>query len=115
MNWQEAEERFREGTRQQIIFSHLRTLEKIRKEHNVFSADSDLWTFETRNDHILGIGRFYKGEKLLAFFNFSDQDKTALTGDAEEYTDLITGRRQSAEEIRLEARGFRWLYRTYSG
>ena len=114
MNWQEAEERFREGSRQQIIFSRLRALEEIRKEYEVFSGDSDLWTIETQNDHILGIGRFNRGEKLLAFFNFSNQDETALPQDAEDYTDLITGRRQSAEEVSVEARGFRWLYRTYA-
>ena len=65
---------------------------------------------ETYNDHILGIGRYYNGEKLVALFNFDVQDGTAWINEPEEYRNLLNGDRCRATAYGLPAFGFVWLY-----
>ena len=69
---------------------------------------------ETKNDHVLGIGRYYKGEKLLAFFNFSEFEQTIWPNEEEGYTDLISGKKTKAQSIKMEGHSFRWLFHDYS-
>ena len=70
---------------------------------------ADVWVVETWNDHVLGIGRYYEGEKLIALFNFSDRDETAWIDEHEEYIDLITGEARPARGVGIPAGGFAWL------
>ena len=70
---------------------------------------ADVWLVETWNDHVLGIGRYYEGEKLIALFNFSDNDETAWVNEHEDYTDLITGEKRPARGVGIPAGGFAWL------
>ena len=37
-------------------------------------TDADAWTFETGENSVLGIGRYYEGKTLLGLFNFSEYD-----------------------------------------
>ena len=64
---------------------------------------------ETWNEHILGIGRYYEREKLIALFNFSDYDETAWVNEEEDYTDLITGEDRPAKAVGIPAHSFAWL------
>lgn len=48
-------------------------LTRIRRENRAFDARADVWTFDTDSDHVLGIGRYFEGQKLLALLNFSDR------------------------------------------
>lgn len=95
------------------LYNALRRLETIRKNESAFHADADTWTLEPKNHHILAIGRYYQGEKLLALFNFSKESQTAYLGEKEVYTDLLTGEVLAAEEISLSPYAFRWLVIRY--
>ncbi|MCH4193696.1 MAG: alpha-amylase family protein [Butyrivibrio sp.] len=113
LNWKEVAERKKTDSRPGRIFRALRKLEKLRAEHDLFKTDADTWTLETMNDHILGIGRYYHEEKLLALFNFSEEEQTARTGEREEYINLLTGKKCSADDVTLQGHDFIWLYHTY--
>ena len=114
MNWDEAALRNVEGTRENIIFKALRQLEEIRAEYCVFENDADAWIIEPWNDHILGIGRYYNGEKLLAFFNFSENEQTAWVNEMEDYYDLVTGEPKSAKAVVVPGYSFVWLMTTFN-
>ncbi|MCR5526013.1 MAG: amylosucrase [Lachnospiraceae bacterium] len=109
MNWEDAVLRNSPKTRQGRMFKSIKTLEEIRSEHGVFSGAADTWVVETYNDSVLGIGRYYNGEKLIALFNFSDQDQTAWINESESYTDLITGESKEARGVSIKSYGFAWL------
>lgn len=114
LKWDEVAMRHDRKTRQGRIFEGLKRLEDLRKSHPVFESLADAWTLDTYNDHILGIGRYYKGEKLLALFNFSDQDETAWINEAEEYHDLLTGQIRPAKAVGVPAYDFAWLYTNFN-
>ena len=109
-SWEDAEKRKDPTTREGRIFTALRELETIRAAHEVFRTEADTWIMETYNDHILGIGRYYNGEKLVALFNFDVQDGTAWINEPEEYRNLLNGDRCRATAYGLPAFGFVWLY-----
>lgn len=109
LNWDEVERRTDLSTREGRIFSALRVLETIRAEHEVFDNEADTWIVEPYNDHILGIGRYYNGEKLIALFNFSKDDETAWINESEKYYDLITGEPREAKAVAIPAYDFAWL------
>lgn len=108
-NWDDADKRTDRCTRQGMVFTGLKKIMKLRSEHMVFSSAADMWIVETYNDHILGIGRYYKGEKLIALFNFSDNDETAWVNEPEEYHDMITGQIRPARGVNIPAHDFAWL------
>ncbi len=108
-SWSDAEKRSDPGTRQGRIYTALRRLEQLRAEHAVFGADADVWTLEPYNDHILAIGRYCRGEKLIALFNFDPAAQTAWIHEPEAYTDLLTGQPRPAIDVTLPGYGFAWL------
>ncbi len=108
-NWEDAKKRRSTKSRQGRIFKAIAKMRKLRASHPVFSADADAWIVETWNDHILGIGRYYQGEKLIALFNFSDQDETAWIDEREDYKDLMTGKKRPASAVGIPAHDFAWL------
>ena len=114
MKWDEAEFRNDETTRQGRIFQTLRKLENIRASYDAFENQADTWLLEPYNDHILAMGRYYKGQKLLALFNFSNRDETAWINEEEDYTDLMTGEhRDDARAVGIPAFDFVWLFHSY--
>ncbi len=113
MLWNNADKRTEEGTRENRIFHALRRLETLRARYAVFNNDADTWIVEPYNDHILGIGRYYDGEKLIALFNFSGQDQVARIGAVEDYIDLVTGEPCNAEEVTIPAYDYVWMLTTF--
>ncbi|MBQ3391951.1 MAG: alpha-amylase family protein [Lachnospiraceae bacterium] len=109
MDWESAERRKVPGTRENRIFTALRRLETLRREYAVFDNSADMWSIEPYNDHILGIGRYYEGQKLLALFNFSEQDQTAWINEDGRYYDLCTLEEASARAVNVRAHDFVWL------
>lgn len=91
------------------IYTALQDLEAIRRTEPVFHADADVWTLEPYNDHILGIGRYYRGQKLLALFNFARTPQTAYLSEQGQFRDLATGETLYVQSVPLEACGYRWL------
>ncbi len=108
-DWGSADCRKKKGTRQQQLFSAITKLAKIRKKHKVFDSAADAWIVETYNDHILGIGRYYDGEKLIALFNFGDYDEVAYINEEGNYKNLLTGKRFDAKNVTVPAHDFYWL------
>ena len=89
------------------MFAGLQALEEQRKEHKAFSADADIWTWDTGTDHVLGLGRYCDGEKLLGVFNFGEKAvQIRLPRGAAE--NLLTGV-QYDYTVSIPARDFVWL------
>ena len=107
MLWEQADQIDDKKTVAGQMFAGLRGLEEQRKEHKAFSADADVWTWDTGSDRVLGLGRYCDGEKLLGVFNFGEEAARILLplGATE---NLLTGV-QCARTISIPARDFLWL------
>ena len=92
------------------VFARLDRLERIRKSEKVFVSYADTWTIDTWEAGVLGIGRYYEGEKLIGLFNFSEYDKTAWINEVDGmYVDLISGKEMEAKGVNIPAFGFYYL------
>ena len=109
LNWRKAALRRRKNTPEGKVFSAITRIEAIRGEHPVFDTGADVWLLNPGSDALLGIGRYYQDEQLLALFNFSDEEQTAWLKDDKIYTDLIDGTECDADAVKIPPRGFRWL------
>lgn len=110
LDWKAVEKRADEATYQGRLFQSIQKLTKLRAKYGVFNGNADTWIVETYNDSVLGIGRYYNGEKLIALFNFSKNDEIAWIDEAEEYVDLISGFPVAAKDVKIPAQSFVWLY-----
>ena len=109
-DWKAVEKRNDPSTREGRIYQAMRKLEELRADTGVFDANAHLWTIDTRNNSVLGIGRYFQGQKLLAFFNFSPDPQTVGTDEPEQYKDLLTGQPRDAHNVNLPGNGFAWLF-----
>ena len=109
LDWTKAGLRNREDTPEGQVFAAIRELETRRAEHVAFDTEADTWILDTGNSHIVGIGRYYRKEQILALFNFGSEDATAWLRDEKEYTDLTDGTVGDAGAVKVPAGGFRWL------
>ncbi len=110
MDWKKAEKRKDPATPEGRMFDAIHQMEILRGQYNVFDTEADTWLLDTGSDSVLGIGRYYRGEKLLALFNFSQEDQIAWIKDASRYVDLISGEIRDAGAVPLPGGGFRWLF-----
>ena len=113
MDWKKASKRTRKTTPEGRMFAAVRKLEEIRGKHTVFDSEGDTWLLDTGNEHVLGIGRYYRGEQLLALFNFSEEPQKIWLRDEKTYTDLMDGKEGDAGIVELDAGDFRWLLHTF--
>ncbi len=109
MRWEDTALRGDETTPEGRIFTSLRRLEKLRAAHRVFENGADLWIMRTGDPGVLGIGRYYKGEKLAALFNFADGPRTVDLDELGEFDDLLTGTPQDKTSIFMLPGDFVWL------
>ena len=110
MDWDAARKRREGKTPEGHLFTSLRRLEKLRAEHRVFDAKADTWTLNIWDQNILGIGRYYEGEKLIALYNFCDEEKhVTLWNEEGELFDLLTGMVINKRDVIVQPGGFRWL------
>ena len=109
LDWDSVARRKTGGSREQRIFDGIRVLSNLRKKYRVFENEADTWIVETWNPHILGIGRYYRGEKLIALFNFSDHAETAWIDEEGGYQDMLTGKERAAKAVGIPAQDFAWL------
>ena len=114
MDWTLADQRLEETTVPGRLFSAITRMEALRARHPLFDGRADTWLLDTGNDAVLGIGRYYKGEKLLAVFNFSRQSQRVWLREPEAFTDLLTGEPRDAGSLTLPAGGFAWLLHDYN-
>ncbi len=110
MRWELSENRFRKDTVEGKIFQALKKLEQIRKSKKPFVSYADTWTAETNDSSVLCIGRYLEGEKIIGLFNFSEFDKTVhFEEDNGVYTDLMTQKKRTLDEVNLPGYGFFYL------
>ena len=91
------------------IFKRLSELEKLRREHDAFLANADVWTVNTADDSVLCVGRYQDGEKIYGVFNFSENEKTAWFDMEGGFRDLIRGELTAMKEMKLGGYEFRLL------
>ena len=124
-SWENAEKRGDLSTREGCIFSAIQELKRLRESHRAFAGSADTWVVPTGNDHVLGVGRYEKGEKLIAFFNFSGEPQRIYTSERETYREMAGsesfgagneagGRERSLESLELPGYGFSWNLLRYS-
>ena len=109
LDWEAAGRRHDPESVEGRIFSALRRLEQLRAEHRVFDGAADVWIVNTRDDGVLGIGRYCRGEKLIGLFNFSEWEKTVSLTELGDYHDLLDGGEVDKFAVTLPSGGFRWL------
>ncbi len=100
-DWEKAELRKEPGTVQQRLFDGLKKLEAIRRSHPAFDGEASVWTLNTWDDAVLGIGRWNDGECVLGLFNFSGQERTAWINESDLWKDLLTGDIKEARAVTL--------------
>ncbi len=110
MNWRLAENIKDPATVEGRLFGSLNELERIRKREKAFVSNADAWTFDTGEGSVLGMGRYFEGEKIIGLFNFSERDvKVRLQEEGGRYVDLISGKEAEPAEVSLPPYGFRYL------
>ena len=107
-DWQLAGNRSDPHSYQGRIFSALRQIEQTRAANIVFVAQADFYPIETGSPNVLGILRQYGGQKLLALFNFCEEERVLTFGRKLSYTDLMTGEKHSTDSVALKPYGFIW-------
>ena len=112
LDWDKAALRKAPGTTENRIFTAIKRQEELRAQYKVFDDAADTWVIDTYNDHVLALGRYCRGEKLIALFNFADTTETAHLYDPSVFTDLVTGEERDADTIVLPGGTFLWLHQT---
>ena len=75
----------------------------------MFDGAADVWLIDTADDAVLGIGRYCRGEKLVALFNFAEDARIICVDEIGDYADLITGEPAEKEAVSVPGGGYRWL------
>lgn len=109
LDWEAAEKRLDQNRPEGRLFSSLRKLERLRKDHRVFDGGADVWLVQAGDDSILGIGRYYEGEKLVGLYNFSETEKTVSVGELGDYMDLLTDEDIDKTAVTIQSGGFVWM------
>ena len=87
-----------------------RRLEQLRGAEPAFDARANVWTFDTGNPHVLGLGRWYEGRKLVALFNFGGDFVTASAPEGGTFDELVYGGHyDEIGHVELYPYGFVWL------
>ena len=111
--WEAEKKRNEPGSVEGMIFYALRKLEELRAGHKVFDSSADVWIIPTGNVHVLGVGRYFDGEKLAAFFNFSDEAQNVPVGTPGKFADVMSGNPCADGRVHLAPGGFVWLTCTF--
>ena len=114
MDWDKAERRADPAAPEGRVFRAIRKMKDLRESNRVFYGGADTWIIDTGDDRVLGIGRYYQGQKLLALFNFADREVILHLGENEPYTDLWTGKPRGASAVALPPKDFAWLVLDYN-
>lgn len=107
-NWEKAEKCKDTVTVEGKVFAALDKLETIRRKERIFNSGADVYTYDVKDDSILGIVRMIDGERFIGLFNFSDQDKTAWMDEEGEFENLLTGERMPLKDVHVAGHDFVW-------
>ncbi len=110
MNWENAAKIDHPETVEARVFTSLNKLEEIRKSEKAFVSYADSWTIDTWDAGILGMGRYYDGDKIIGLFNFSEYDRIAWVNETDGiYEDILTGQIVQPAALNVPAYGFYYL------
>lgn len=107
--WNLAALNVKEGTVQEQIFHGLEELEKIRRMRHVFDSDVAVYTYDVKDNAILGILRQNEEERFIGLFNFHDEPRTAWMEEPGEYTNLLTNEQVTVRDLLIPGHDFLWL------
>ena len=107
--WDLAEKKTEKGTSQERIFSGLSALEEIRRTRSVFESSADVYTYDVKDDSVLGILRENDKERFIGLFNFADSERTAWMEESGEFINLLTGKKVHVKDLLIPAHDFVWL------
>ncbi len=107
--WDLADKTDESNSVQSQIFKGLRKLEKIRADHEAFTAQAHAETIGWEDASVLGIMRTGQTEKITGIYNFSrSQKQVSWIGGGK---DLLTGEDGAPEgTVTLKPYGFIWLW-----
>lgn len=108
-DWANAEKCKDAATVEGKVFAALDKLETIRREEKVFNSDADVYTYDVKDDSILGIVRMIDGERFIGLFNFNDWDRTAWIDEEGEFENLFTGERMILKDVHVAGHDFVWV------
>ena len=109
--WENAKKRKEKYSVEEIVFDSLAKLEKIRRNETVFDAKADVYTYDVKENKILGILREDENTRFIALFNFGNEPRTAWMQEEGEFEDLFTGKKIELKDVELAAHGFVWAVR----
>ena len=110
--WDLAELRRSQDSRQGMQFQGLRRLEKIRAKEPCFDIRADVWTEDSGCRHVLALCRRLEDRELVCLFNFSKHFVTAGVNREGSYIDLVYGvHRDQIRRVDLYPYSFAWLLR----
>ncbi|MCR5474004.1 MAG: alpha-amylase family protein [Lachnospiraceae bacterium] len=123
-NWDDAAKRDDPSTRQGRIYRAIHDLYRLRCNHKAFANSADTWLIplsEGCSAGLIGIGRYYDKEKILAFYNFSQDPQVIHTEEDESYQVLTSsedgpvksGDGHFVREFELLPYGFVWYRKKY--
>jgi amylosucrase len=72
INWNKVENRKKEGTIENKIFTSIQKMIKVRKQLKEFYNENNYTIIKNENDHIFSFLREYEGEKTLVLMNVSE-------------------------------------------
>ena len=107
-DWKLAEKRKDPDSYQGRLFAALKQLEEVRAANEAFMAQAEFYPIETGSANVLGLCRRYGKQKLLALFNFCEEERDVTFEHKRTYTDLLTGEKHLKKYIALKPYGFIW-------
>ncbi len=108
-DWNKANLRNTEGTVQYEVFQGIKKIREIWEKNDAFDSGASTSLIKTGDVNVIGIRRRYGGEEILAYFNFSDEERSVWILEGGEHTDLCTGRRSKEPFVVIERKSFVFL------
>jgi len=109
LDWKKAKKRNSRTGVEAKVFKAIKKMEQIRFDNRCFDSQADATLFKTGNNSVLGIKKEYRGQTLIALFNFSDNDQCIWLMEGNKYRDLWTGKGTNLPYADIPAGSFRWL------
>lgn len=113
MDWEKAKNRADQGTVEGILFTRIKEMIQVRKNHDVFASTLKSIPVDTGNQGVFG---FHKEDRMLVLANFTEREQTVDCGRVNwfglpwEMTDLIQGKKVALwNNIVLGPYEFLWL------
>lgn len=114
-NWENAARRGDGDTVEGQVFQALNKLERIRREEKIFEAGASVYTYDVKNDSILGIIRMREDDVFIGLFNFSEESQTAWMEEKGIWHDLMNDSTIELHNPELAGHDFIWCKLTDAG